>query len=159
MIGGGPAGSAAALALARRGRSTILLERSNYGGQRVGETLPPAIQKLLVSLGVWGQFLADGHSPSFGTESAWGRADLHANHFIFNPYGSGWHVDRARFDAMLARAAEDAGASVYPGAQLTGCEEDNAGVWRIEIEDFTADEHRWKTKRFDLICVHLGHLR
>ena len=110
----------------------MVLERSHYGEQRIGETLPPAAQKLLRSLGVWEQFLADAHSPSFATESAWGRGRLHANDFIFSPYGVGWHIDRARFDATLARAAEGAGAAVYRDARLTGCEQDGGGTWLIE---------------------------
>ena len=133
VIGGGPAGCATALALMQHGFSTLVLERSTRTAQPLGETLPPAIQKLLVSLGIWDSFLADGHSPSFGTESAWGRADLLANDSIFNPYGSGWHVDRARFDAMMIRAAQEAGANVFAGAQLSGCEEAKNGGWRIEI--------------------------
>ena len=41
VIGGGPAGAAAALRLARDGASVRLYERSHYERPRMGETLPP----------------------------------------------------------------------------------------------------------------------
>jgi flavin-dependent dehydrogenase len=133
ILGGGPAGAAAALALIGRGYSVAIIERSDYNRPRIGETLPPVVQPLLASLGVWDQFLADKHSRSFGIRSAWGQEDLYDNDFIFSPYRSGWHVDRARFDAMLARCAEEAGGRVYRGSHLLSCAQNDAGDWRIEI--------------------------
>lgn len=133
VLGGGPAGAATALALRQRGYSVIVIERSNYEDLRIGETLPPSVRPVLDSLGVWERFLSEKHSPSFGNHSVWGRADVYDNDFIFSPYGPGWHVDRRRFDAMLARCAEEAGASVYRGARLINCTQDDGDQWRIEI--------------------------
>ena len=123
VVGGGPAGSATALALARRGCAVVVIERSDFKEIRIGETLPPAIKSLLAKLGVWERFLQENHSLSFGIHSAWGRPALYANYFIFNPYGNGWHVDRSRFDAMVAQAAENAGVHVLRGAQLISIQE------------------------------------
>lgn len=139
VVGGGPAGAATALALIRRGYSAAIVERSSYNETRVGETLPPAVQPLLASLGIWDQFLAAKHSPSFAIRSAWGQDDLYDNDFIFNPYGSGWHVDRTHLDASLAQWAEEAGASVYRSSRVLSCAYNNAGGWHIE---FAGDELR-----------------
>jgi flavin-dependent dehydrogenase len=133
VLGGGPAGAAIALEFLNRGYSTAVIERSNYGGARIGETLPPAIQTVLADLGIWDRFLAEKHSPSFGIRSAWGGDELRENDFIFSPYGSGWHIDRARFDAMLARCAEEAGAAVYRDARLASCESQECETWKLEI--------------------------
>jgi flavin-dependent dehydrogenase len=133
ILGGGPAGAATALALTRRGYSAAVIERSNYDNTRIGETLPPAVQPVLASLGVWDQFLAEKYSPSYGIRSAWGQDYLYDNDFIFNPYGTGWHVDRARFDSMLARNVEHAGTKLYRRAQLMSCAEDGVGLWVIEF--------------------------
>jgi flavin-dependent dehydrogenase len=132
-VGGGPAGSATALALARRGCAVVVIERSDFKEIRIGETLPPAIKSLLAKLGVWERFLQEKHSLSFGIHSAWGRPGLYANDFIFNPYGNGWHVDRSRFDAMLAQAAENAGVHVLRGAQLISIQETAGNGWRVEV--------------------------
>jgi flavin-dependent dehydrogenase len=133
VFGGGPAGTATALALARLGCSAIVIERTYHNAFRIGETLPPSIRPLLGGLGVWEAFLAQNHCRSFGIHSAWGQVELYANDFIFNPYGSGWHLDRARFDLMLAQAAENTSVHVFRGVQLVSIQERRGGGWYIEI--------------------------
>jgi flavin-dependent dehydrogenase len=131
VLGGGPAGAATALALIQRGFSVAVIEKSAYDAVRVGETLPPRIRPLLVTLGVWEQFLSDGHLPAAGIRSAWGRDDLRRNDFLFNPYGEGWHVDRRRFDSMLAGRAGNAGAILHCNTSLASCSRDRR--WQLEI--------------------------
>jgi FAD binding domain len=117
VLGGGPAGTAAAIALAGFGWSVTILEQSHYESTRIGETLPPEVKRPLTALGLWERFLADGPVESPGIASAWGQAELYDNDFIVNPLGPGWHVDRLRFDAMLACAAEARGVEVLRGAR------------------------------------------
>jgi flavin-dependent dehydrogenase len=59
---------------------------------------------------VWKSFTEQNHCSAAGIRSAWGSTDLYDNDFIFNAYGSGWHVDRYAFDTLLARTAENMGA-------------------------------------------------
>jgi flavin-dependent dehydrogenase len=122
VVGGGPAGAAAAVQLARAGHATMIVERTCGNGWRAGETLPPVAAEVLRALGVWERFLADGHRPSRRTATAWGEGRLHLEHHLFNPHGSGWHVDRERFDGMLVAAAEEAGAQRRRGARVTSVE-------------------------------------
>lgn len=130
VVGGGPAGSATALALRREGLSVAVLERSHYDDVRLGETVPPEIRSPLVRLGVWERFLAAGHRPSLAFVSAWGSPALSRRDFFLNPWGRAWHLDRSRFDAMLAAAAEEAGALVLRGADA-GAAHFGAGRWRV----------------------------
>jgi flavin-dependent dehydrogenase len=139
VVGGGPAGAATALTLARNGCSVALAERSDYTGARVGETLPPAIQPLLMQLGVWERFLEQKPAPSFGVRSAWGSEELRSHDFIFSPYGPGWHVARNRFDALLARCAAEAGAQVYSSIAEPRIVA-KAGAWQIDLA--AAGAHR-----------------
>jgi flavin-dependent dehydrogenase len=139
IIGGGPAGAAAAITLARNGLRSAIIERSNYSTLRVGETLPAAIRNLLVNLDVWECFLADGHIESFSIRSVWGEAELHENASIFNPYGSGWHVDRGLFDRMLANAAGSWGSTVFTEAHITHLLRDQTLGWQVDI--IQNDEH------------------
>jgi flavin-dependent dehydrogenase len=135
VVGGGPAGTSIAIALARNaraGRSVAVLERSSYAHARVGETLPPEARVPLARLGVWDRFLEQRHAPSPGTVSAWGQEETEENDFIFNPYGNGWHLDRRRFDAMLASAAAEAGATLHRNARMTAYEHRPSGEWRVE---------------------------
>ncbi len=77
VIGGGPAGAATAIALARTRRSIVVIEKSRYEQPRIGETLPPAARPLLVELTVWESFLGAGHLSSPGVLSAWGDEELY----------------------------------------------------------------------------------
>jgi len=94
IIGGGPAGSAAALTLALAGASVLVIDRSADGGKKVGESLPPSGGLLLRDMGLWDRFFSCGHLPSYGNRSAWGSPDLDNYDFIFEPSGVGWHLDR-----------------------------------------------------------------
>jgi flavin-dependent dehydrogenase len=147
VVGGGPAGAATAITLARAGRSVVVIEKSHYEKARVGETLPPAARPLLVKLAVWEPFLAAGHLPSPGVLSGWGEDALHETHFVFNPYGHGWHLDRQRFDTMLAQAMRRFGALLYCGAKVNSCLPIDGDRWQVE---FTSDvtsigQHRLRT--------------
>jgi 2-polyprenyl-6-methoxyphenol hydroxylase-like FAD-dependent oxidoreductase len=128
----GPAGAATALLLAQRGRDVMLVEASSYGEPRFGEMLPPEINPLLRELGVWEGFVRSKPLASPGIVSAWGSADARETHFIANPHGSGWHVDRNVFDKLLSDAAASAGAEVVTGAAALRSTQDD-GAWRIAL--------------------------
>jgi flavin-dependent dehydrogenase len=85
-------------------------------------------------LGVWEIFISDQNVPSPAILSCWGRNEPYEYDFIFNPYGNGWHVDRRRFDEMLATAAEKRGARVYRKARARSCCQNPSGHWMIEAE-------------------------
>ena len=112
VLGGGPAGAAAATMLARSGARSLVVDRGDGASCTVGEGLPPAAKPILRDLGVWDRLEGDGHRRSHGNESAWGDSSLRATHFLRDPNGHGWHLDRRRFDALLRRTAEQAGARV-----------------------------------------------
>jgi flavin-dependent dehydrogenase len=129
VVGGGPAGSACAIELARGGMDVVLLEASRYETFRIGETLPPAARPLLERLNVWGRFARDSLQSAPGIVSVWGREIPYSNDFVFNPFGPGWHLDRARFDQMMAEAAGAAGATIIAGRACTATHE---RAWTVE---------------------------
>jgi flavin-dependent dehydrogenase len=140
VVGAGPAGSATARRLARCGCRVVLLERSRFGGPRVGESLAPATQPLLAELGVWSQFMALSPLPSYGTRSVWGSPDIQDHSHIISPYGRGWHVDRVAFDLMLAEAAVSAGAELRCGAALIGCDMADGNRWLLRLQEHGTNE-------------------
>jgi len=134
VVGGGPAGAAAAAALARAGVATLLVDQSSGDSFKVGEGLPPAAKPLLVELGMWDRLAGDGHVKSHGNASAWGGPTLTCTHFLNDPHGHGWHLDRARFDAHLRDLARDAGARI----ELTTAAQHlvrTAGGWRMTVDN------------------------
>jgi flavin-dependent dehydrogenase len=104
IVGGGPAASAAAIALRRRGLTCAIVERGDGRGARVGESLAPAVKPLLAQLGL--DLAADGHLPCHGHRSTWGSGVPVETCFDSNPYGHGWHLDRRKFDERLAQLAD-----------------------------------------------------
>ena len=50
--------------------------------------------------------------------------------FIYSPYGCGWHLDRAAFDAQLLKCADERGARIMHETRLQSVERNGAG-WLI----------------------------
>ena len=137
IIGGGPAGAAAALSLRQLmpGASIAIFDSGTGGRWRPGEVLSPGSTSILQSLGCWPAFLASGFLESFGTRAAWGSPEPHDNEFLFSLRGNGWRLDRARFDAMLCQCARAAGVEIHAGAALLDSSADHAG-WRLQFRGF-----------------------
>ncbi|HEV2891229.1 MAG TPA: FAD-dependent monooxygenase [Frankiaceae bacterium] len=112
VAGGGPAGAAAALVLARAGRRVLLADAGRGPAYAAGESLPGAAAQVLRDLGLWEAFRGEEHLTSYGTRSAWGGDGVTRRHAVFDPYGPGRLLDRAGFDAFLRAGAAAAGASV-----------------------------------------------
>jgi 2-polyprenyl-6-methoxyphenol hydroxylase-like FAD-dependent oxidoreductase len=119
VVGAGPAGCAAALALHRAGRRVCLVDDTPPGaapGPRVGESLPGAVARLLPQLGITG--LADllapaDYRPCVANASAWGSDHWTYQDALRNPEGGGWHLNRAAFDAALRARTRAATVPTY----------------------------------------------
>lgn len=124
VVGGGIAACATAIALARKGvRVGLSYSVTTRPRLAVGETVPPDVRKLLGELGSWEKFLAQRHEASLGSCSAWGGTELGYNDFVLNPQGCGWHLDRARFEALLLDQAESCGVALFPIAKCASLEQ------------------------------------
>jgi flavin-dependent dehydrogenase len=133
IVGGGAAGTATAIGLARRGQSVVVVEASAYDRWRPGEIVPPEIQEPLRRLGLAGLLRREGHLLSQAVASSWGSPELRERHGVFNPNGFGWVLDRARFDATLARSAEEHGATVLRRAQIVAADRESSG-WSARVQ-------------------------
>jgi flavin-dependent dehydrogenase len=134
IVGGGPAGSAMALSLRAHAPSlsVVLIEGSHYEALRLGETLPPPVRPILEHLGVWRAFQEQNHRQVHGTTAAWGSAAPLDNDFIYMPSSTGWHVDRAAFDAMLTREAESLGATLVLDTRVRDAKRTD-NEWRLTL--------------------------
>lgn len=134
ILGGGPAGATTALLLRQHtGLSVALIERSTYQPPRIGETVSPDSRRLLQRLGIWEAFVKDQHLPSQGTCSCWGSATPGYNDYLFSPWGPGWHLDRERFDRMLAAEARARGAHVLTDTEPTHWEPHSRGGYTLHL--------------------------
>lgn len=132
IIGGGPAGATAALVLARLGLESSVLEARRRPTAKFGECLPPNVNPLLERLGLQERLRSDGHLASYGNRFVWGSPLPVERDFIFETKGTGWHLDRRRFEESLASAALEEGVDWRYGCRLLGCERRGEG-WRLKV--------------------------
>lgn len=116
VVGGGPAGAAAAITCRRHGLRTLVLEASTNPGEQPGETLHPGVEPLFCSLGVdvrvnKARFL---RHPGYMVRSG--------NKSTFVAYGSdhrgqwlGYQADRSILHGILLEHASAKGAVVVRG--------------------------------------------
>jgi flavin-dependent dehydrogenase len=128
IAGGGPAGAAAAIALARQGYRVLLADAADGRWPKIGEGLPPSTRALLRELDVLDRVLADGHRRSPGTIAFWGADTAHVEDTLFGLHGDGLQLDRTRFDAGLRATARAAGAELREGAHLRLLERGDANA-------------------------------
>jgi flavin-dependent dehydrogenase len=105
VVGGGPAGAAAAMTCTQRGLRTILVEARATARRRLGESLSPFARKPLEDLGLLSEFLTQGHTPTYFLRSSWGGSVVERDS-IRHGRGPDHHLDRARFDEWLLVRAQ-----------------------------------------------------
>lgn len=98
MIGGGPAGTAAAHLLARWGHAVSLVTRPPGRDAALAESLPPSTRKLLDLIGGTERLDAAGVVRATGNTVWWGRAAPRIERFAD---GRGWQVTSDRLEAVL----------------------------------------------------------
>ena len=122
VIGGGPAGAAAATMLARQGWSVTLLERERFPRDHVGESLLPASIPILEELGVLPAVEAQGFVKKLGATMVWGR-DKEPWSWFFGEtnrrYPHSYQVWRPTFDHLLLDNAAANGVEVRQGWRAT----------------------------------------
>jgi flavin-dependent dehydrogenase len=131
VVGLGPAGAAVAMRLERRGLDVLVVTRTPRICDGFVETLGPTAVAELARLGIEEADLSAIGSASYGIEAAWGgeRPRFHS-HILDPPAMRGWHVDRARFNRLLARKADEAGIRVLEDFQFAGAIRTGGG-WSV----------------------------
>ncbi len=117
VIGAGPAGSAAAIEMARAGLKVLVVDRGEFPRFRIGESFLPRTREALRRLGVLDQCLARPHARKVGVEINMGDG-RHGPHYFFfrDVFGRGekeaFNQARIHLDEVMMNAAREAGAEV-----------------------------------------------
>ena len=135
VVGGGPAGSSAAISCAEAGLRVALLERESFPRDLPGETLHPGVEPLLHQLGVLETVLAAGFLRHEGHWVRWyddggtssERWVPFSKDYEGRPPWRGFQAWRAHFDALLLQRARAAGVAVYQPYRAVGLLDLKAG--------------------------------
>ncbi|MBL9130162.1 MAG: tryptophan 7-halogenase [Verrucomicrobiaceae bacterium] len=123
IIGGGPAGSAAACTLRQAGRKVLVLEKEKFPRFHIGESLLPYNRPIFDELGVWSKIQAAGFMVKRGAQFWAGDSSIHTRLIFskgsFTEFPDALQVERARFDDILLRHAEELGAEVREETLVT----------------------------------------
>lgn len=132
VIGGGAAGTAAALALSRYTRLRVaLVERRLFEDFRAGESVSASLLSLLDYLGVPRAALAGAQLPTYSHAAAWGSGALVMRETIFSSQGNTLQLDRRRYDTILLDQAARAGVALYRPAEVVQLAHGEA--WRLQL--------------------------
>lgn len=114
VVGGGPAGSTAAIQCVKAGLRTALVEKAAFPRDHPGETLHPGIEPLLDKLGAADLLLSANFLRHEGNWVKW-QKDL-----VFTPFGEdasgpwrGFQAWRADFDSLLLSRAQELGVHIF----------------------------------------------
>src|SRR4051812_36689282 len=113
IVGGGPAGSSAAILLAQKGRKVVVIEREKFPRFHIGESLLPYSMDAFDRLGI-GDALKHGAFPKYGGEIATGGGERSVKFYFKDGFRLRHHqafqVERAEFDKLLLDRATECGA-------------------------------------------------
>lgn len=119
VLGGGPAGTTAAMKAARNGLRTLVIERETHPRFHIGESFLPRNTGLMRELGLDEKLAAIPQTIKKGASFGLG-GEAKLTDFRFDngtPIGDtvAWNIERAPFDLMLRDAAVEAGATIREG--------------------------------------------
>lgn len=121
VIGGGPAGTAAAIWAKQLGLSVVLLERAKFPRHRPGETLHPGAEPIFAQLGVAQEVAAASGVRHAGHTVCW-RGQRSSVRFGADALGPwrGYQILRERLDAILLARARRIGVVILQRAAADG---------------------------------------
>ena len=141
IIGGGPAGSIAAVKLLRSGYSVTLIEKMSFPRFVIGESLLPRCNELLEEAGLLDVIAKAGFQFKGGVAF---RNEAHAlkivdfQNNLGQKHNSSFQVRRETFDHLLLKEAEKLGANVIMEAEVTAyAPEENTIEVRNKAQDIT----------------------
>jgi len=140
ILGGGPAGVAAALMLSARGHDVALVRPREQPAGALAQSIPPSARKLLGELGVLSHMERAGFQPNGGNTVWWAGQEARIELFDDGPIG--FHVDRSGLEAALLPALRDGGVHVVEGLARSAHQAEGGWTVACQAEGGAAAELR-----------------
>ncbi len=106
VLGGGPAGCAAATLLGRWGHDVLLVAKPPVSGPALAESIPPSTHKLFSVIGALEAMNAGGFVRSTGNTVWWGTDAPRVE--LFTGGQQGWQVTTDRLEAIMRKGLDGA---------------------------------------------------
>lgn len=119
MVGGGPAGCAAAITASQGGLNVALLEGCAAPRRKAGETLHPGVEAIFEQLGVQARVSAAHFHRHRGVWVEWNNRRLFQSYGQGNGPWLGFQADRTKFDVLLLNAVRALGVAVLQPCRAT----------------------------------------
>jgi FADH2-dependent halogenase len=130
ILGGGPAGSAAATTLARGGRKVLVLEREKFPRFKIGESLLPGSTEIFDRLGLREKLDARfiiKHGAEIATSCGSFNLKFYFREGLQVSYPTAYQVTRSEFDQILLDHAAENGAEIRHEVQVERVDFDPEG--------------------------------
>ena len=159
VIGAGPAGTAAAVGVARQGLRTICVERGHFPRQVVGESLLPRANDLLAGLGLLDAVERRGYMVKKGALFLRGseRERFSFADGLAGDSATSFQVPRDDFDQTLATEARRQGVDVRFGQEVLQADFDNDSA-SLSVKDVWRDQTQTLRARWVLDCSGYGRV-
>jgi flavin-dependent dehydrogenase len=146
VVGGGPAGCAAASIVAEAGFDALLIEREPMPRFHVGESLMPETYWPLERLGINERIRSCGwqvkKSVQFVTHKGTESEPFFFRQHDDRPCSDTWQVERSEFDKLLFDRAGELGADCFDRTRLIDIRFDAAGrATGVELRDARGEPH------------------
>lgn len=175
VIGGGLAGKAASLQLARAGLSVICIEPAEAGRQAVGESLDWSAPDLLKALGLPMEELVKTKMATWKRHVTLKSSDGCSEHYVPTPWLGGppfhielrtLHVDRIRLDQTLQQMTINSGVTMVRD-KVARVERDGKKIAAVETANGATFSASWfidasgfapclLAREFSLPAIHFG---
>jgi len=137
IIGGGPSGAVAGANLAQKGFKVEILEKIDFPRFVIGESLLPQCNAILSKNGLLDRIQKQGYILKAGAifENESQQQEIyHFRENIGEPHNTTFQVKREEFDHELLKGAEEFGATVTHGIEVTDYNQDDNIVTALDRE-------------------------
>ncbi|KAF7983855.1 hypothetical protein HWV62_18176 [Athelia sp. TMB] len=115
VVGGGPAGSYAATALAREGIEVMLFEAAQFPRYHIGESMIPSLRAYAQFIGAEGKIVGHGFCKKPGAAAKFSqfKKEGYTDFTAMGKENYSWNVIRSEFDELLLNHARECGVQVF----------------------------------------------
>lgn len=132
IIGKGIAACTAIISLLNSGKKIAVIAPDIERNFKIGETLSPSSNQELIKLGIYNDFVKQGHLKAYSSFSSWGSEQLNEKYIWETKQKAGWYIDRIKFEDFLWSKAKETNFD-YTNDLLTATNFSNQ-IWELKTK-------------------------